>query len=206
MKEEEIASVGVTRSLASAVRMMSVEARSLYLELVVMYSLAPKGDVLLPPMAVVGTPAWNEILGLGLLGPSGDGIDLKHVSREQGVRKSKTTTVSARVMKVWEACSWRRVGKAKALSAIETAGKKVAREMFSGDPDAAAQYLADRAKAYSESLYVRTCPKFYLPHPATWFAQGRYEDSPAEWNRAHSNRDAPSTAYIPSETGGSSTW
>lgn len=44
----------------------------------------------------------------------------------------------------------------------------------------AAEFLLDRAKAYAEAV-KGTDPKF-IPHPATWFNDERFNESPEEWN------------------------
>lgn len=48
-------------------------------------------------------------------------------------------------------------------------------------------YLLDRATVYAACV-ARWTPdeRKYIPHPATWFNQGRYDDNPALWERESS--------------------
>ena len=67
----------------------------------------------------------------------------------------------------------RKVGKKAALKTIATVCKTI-------DPDD----LLERVEAFSEA--VAAWPekdKQYVPHPATWFNQGRYDDDQEEWRR-----------------------
>lgn len=91
---------------------------------------------------------------------------------------------------VWAVCGWRRVGRLAALRAIAQAGARLAAERFGGDVEAARAFLVNKAKAYSESRYVQTCPTRYRPHPSTWFNGGRYDDDPAEWARGYGDDKA----------------
>lgn len=78
----------------------------------------------------------------------------------------------------------RHVGKADAIKAI-------IRQVKRAQP-ASASYLLDRAKAYAAA--VAQWPedeKKYIPHPATWFNRGSYDDDPREWvkgNAAQTSR------------------
>lgn len=94
---------------------------------------------------------------------------------------------SQRTLKVWEACGWRRVGRRAALLKIEQAGMILASERFKGDKDAACAFLAERAQAFTDSPLAQSTPKQFLPHPATWFHEGRYDDDPSEWARSREN-------------------
>lgn len=101
---------------------------------------------------------------------------------------------SKRVLAVWDACAWRKVGRRAALVAIERAGAILAAERFKGDRDAACAFLSERAAAYSASPLVQSTDRQYLPHPATWFHDGRYDDDPAEWAKERTqdqNNDGP---------------
>jgi hypothetical protein len=70
------------------------------------------------------------------------------------------------------------VGRARALAAIRSALAIVVGR--NGVPDPAAWLLA-RVKAFAVSPAGRAGQ--YTPHPATWFAQARFDDDPAEWSR-----------------------
>ena len=63
----------------------------------------------------------------------------------------------------------RKVGKPGALKAIKAALKKES-----------AEFLALQTKKFAASPYVATKPEF-IPHPATWFNQERYNDE-ADWS------------------------
>lgn len=67
----------------------------------------------------------------------------------------------------------RKVGKEAALKAIMKALTHVPAAM-----------LESRIKAFAEcaSRYT-TKDRVFIPHPATWFNQGRYDDDPKEWLR-----------------------
>lgn len=107
----------------------------------------------------------------------------------------------ARVMGVWNACAWKRVGRQAALKAIAAASRRVAAERFQGDEDAACEFLRVRAGAFSVCRMVASTPVQYLPHPATWFNAGRYDDDPREWAKERQS-DGRESALIP--LGGSS--
>jgi len=94
---------------------------------------------------------------------------------------------SKRVLAVWDACRWRKVGRRAALLEIERAGGILAAERFGGDRDAACAFLTERASAYSDSPLVKSTAVQYLPHPARWFKGGRYDDDPAEWQRTRND-------------------
>ena len=63
----------------------------------------------------------------------------------------------------------RKVGKPGALKAIKAALRKES-----------AEFLALQTKKFAASPYVATKPEF-IPHPATWFNQERYNDE-ADWS------------------------
>ncbi len=67
----------------------------------------------------------------------------------------------------------RKVGKAKALTAIEKALTKI-------KEDNPAEWLLNRVKEYANSPAGNNGK--YTPHPATWFNQGRYYDDQSEWS------------------------
>lgn len=67
----------------------------------------------------------------------------------------------------------RKVGKEAALKAIAKAIKKVPSDQLL---KATRDYAAATARWPEDA-------KQFIPHPATWFNQGRYEDDPKEWER-----------------------
>lgn len=83
----------------------------------------------------------------------------------------------------------RKVGKAAAIKAINKAlhfiSGGVAEVPDRIDPHKTpADWLLDRVETYATA--VAKWPKEerkFVPHPATWFNQGRYDDDPAEWQR-----------------------
>jgi hypothetical protein len=71
----------------------------------------------------------------------------------------------------------RKVAKAEAIKAINVAIKAL--KAKHADP---AAHLLERVTAYADA--VATWPadrRQFIPHPATWIRQGRYEDDPAQW-------------------------
>lgn len=77
----------------------------------------------------------------------------------------------------------RKVGKQAALKAIAKAIKTVgAARLLSlvGDYDKAVSRWPEEDKKF-------------IPHPATWFNQGRYDDDPKEWQRG---KPAPKSQFI----------
>lgn len=46
-------------------------------------------------------------------------------------------------------------------------------------------YLRDRTKLFSDK--TKGCDRQFVPHPATWFNDGRYDDDPEEWSRIGRN-------------------
>lgn len=49
--------------------------------------------------------------------------------------------------------------------------------------DRAAVWLQARVQAYAASPLVESTPRDFIPAPAKWMADGRYDDDPAEWAR-----------------------
>lgn len=77
------------------------------------------------------------------------------------------------------ACYPRKVGKNAAIKAII----KAEREVRDGD-HGGWDYLLKQTRAYADA--VATWPaadKQYIPHPATWYNRGSYDDDPKEWQR-----------------------
>lgn len=73
----------------------------------------------------------------------------------------------------------RKVGKQDALKAIHKAAKVL---MKAGSTERDAYATLYRAvTAYAKSGEVTTRERQYIPHAATWFNKGRWEDDPAEW-------------------------
>jgi hypothetical protein len=82
----------------------------------------------------------------------------------------------------------RKVAKALAIKATEKAIARIARRGevdkhpdFAGDCHKAAKWLESRVIAYANSPCVTRTEKRYIPHPATWINQARFDDSDSEW-------------------------
>lgn len=72
----------------------------------------------------------------------------------------------------------RKQGRGAALKAIAAAAKKKP-----------ADYLLERTKAYAEAVAKwPSADREFIPHPATWFNQERYEDDPSTWERGKRQR------------------
>lgn len=69
----------------------------------------------------------------------------------------------------------RHVGKKAAIPKI----LKALRELTATHPDAA-HWLLTRVAAYAKA--VEHAERKYIPYPATWFHQGRYDDDDEEWS------------------------
>lgn len=61
-------------------------------------------------------------------------------------------------------------------------------------------YLLDRTKVYAACV-ARWTPdeRRFIPHPATWFNQARYDDNPALWSRSEAVIGTPVKAFISPE-------
>jgi len=69
----------------------------------------------------------------------------------------------------------RKVGKQAALKAIEKAHKSQYKTMW---------MLLQLTQAYAAAVAQwPAADKQYVPHPATWFNRGSYDDDPKEWQR-----------------------
>lgn len=75
----------------------------------------------------------------------------------------------------------KKVAKARALKAIQKAIGTIADRDFRGDAKEAAEWLKSRVELYVQSPQGRREDKTYIPHPATWFNDGRYDDDPCQW-------------------------
>lgn len=82
----------------------------------------------------------------------------------------------------------RKVAKDDALKAIGKAIQKIATEGatdqhagFHDDHEAAAAWLKERVRLYSQSPQGRRLDKDKIPYPATWMNAGQYADDPREW-------------------------
>lgn len=67
----------------------------------------------------------------------------------------------------------RKVGKQAAIKAIQKAARDVGADRL---------YKATLAYAEATTRWPEA-DKQYIPHPATWFSRGSYDDDPKEWER-----------------------
>jgi len=77
----------------------------------------------------------------------------------------------------------RHAGKKNAIRAI----KKAARHLVNSGCDEPFAYLLHAVSEYARSQFVQTTPVEFIPHPSSWFNQGRYDDDRSEWNRPYRN-------------------
>jgi len=86
----------------------------------------------------------------------------------------------------------RKVGRKAAIDAITRAIKRIGAEWKQVDHLSPNHLLLDKVKVYAS--YVALWPadeRNYVPHPTTWFNQGRYDDDPKEWERGKPIASAP---------------
>ena len=80
----------------------------------------------------------------------------------------------------------RKVGRVAALKAIARAAKVVQVERKC-DPTEARRFLYAATRAYARSPAGNNPDRSLIPHPTTFFNQGRYFDDPKEWQLGGSN-------------------
>ena len=86
----------------------------------------------------------------------------------------------------------RKVGKAKALKAIEAAVKRMVKGEAGNPPLTQREALVKLYRAvhaYAKSPAGTNPEKNWIPLPATWINQGRYMDDPSEWNVRYTSGD-----------------
>lgn len=76
----------------------------------------------------------------------------------------------------------RKVGVDAAIKAIDHKIRDIAVSRFNRDAGQAFAFLLERTKAFAESQKGNQ-DRGFIPHPQTWFNQGRFNDDPQEWNR-----------------------
>jgi hypothetical protein len=101
--------------------------------------------------------------------------------REEKTKDPKTQTPPAAAERVTAEDVYsaypRKVGKADAVRAIESAMRIID-----------APTLLAKVREYATSPLVGSSPPRFIPHPATWFRQGRWADDPAEWGQPYHDR------------------
>jgi len=89
----------------------------------------------------------------------------------------------------------RKVGKKKAMLAIEKALREIAKRDGMVD---AADWLLARVKEFAASPAGQAGA--YTPHPTTWMNHGRYDDDPKEWSRSDDGKAVRTGARKPPTT------
>ncbi len=89
----------------------------------------------------------------------------------------------------------RKVGRQAALRAIAKAIQVVADR---GIEDPAA-WLVEKVQAFAKSPAGNAGE--FVPHPSTWFNEGRYDDDPAEWSKVGQGKPEPVIVKRPVPTG-----
>jgi hypothetical protein len=97
------------------------------------------------------------------ISPKGDGSDIGKS------RKELNSDLSNKAETIYSHYP-RKVGKTAAIKAIVSAMKYESYEK-----------LLETVKIYAEKITWKE-PQF-IPHPSTWFNEGRYNDDPSEWNK-----------------------
>jgi hypothetical protein len=73
----------------------------------------------------------------------------------------------------------RKVGRAAAIKAINKVPSKWRDGGF-----AMRKFLLERTQSYAAAVAKwPAADKQFIPHPATWFNRGSYDDDPKEWSR-----------------------
>ena len=94
----------------------------------------------------------------------------KHRAAKQSATESTTESNQWDIEAVYEAYP-KKVGKPKALISIQKAVEKHGYSL-----------VLDRTKQYARAVTDKESQ--YIPHPATWFNQERFNDDPATWNNS----------------------
>lgn len=95
-----------------------------------------------------------------------------------GPTRSPTVITNKQIESIYASYP-RKVGKRKALVAIGCAARRLAAD---GNDDPAERLLA-ATREYAVCEYVKSSPASFVPHPATWFNQDRFNDDRADWDR-----------------------
>lgn len=77
----------------------------------------------------------------------------------------------------------RKVGKQKAIAAIEKALKTIQAEGFDENGTQPHEWLLGVVLKFAAACTKAGRDPKFIPHPATWFNQGRYDDDQKEWGR-----------------------
>jgi hypothetical protein len=112
--------------------------------------------------------------------------DARAKQKERDVRplKAKLAVLAAAIYheyprKVAKATALKEIG--KSITTVAKRGATDNHEAFNGDIDLAAGWLKSRTVLFAKSPQGRREDKTFIPHPATWFHRGQYDDDPSEW-------------------------
>lgn len=122
-------------------------------------------------------PCSREGEGEGLCAVNPDRKTTAAVTAPARVKPTACTEAQAREI---YAAYPRHEGRRAALAAICAAAARLA---AAGNTDPAG-YLLAAVTAYAASPRVKQGERKFIPHPATWFNQERYDDDRAEWQAA----------------------
>ncbi|HET7216355.1 MAG TPA: hypothetical protein VFL79_22395, partial [Terriglobia bacterium] len=144
---------------------------------------------------------------LEVLNPSFPQVEFE-VSGEGGAatgRKTKLTKLAEEIYHEYP----RKVARQDALKAIKRALCTIATDSsrdphFAGDHEKAASWLKRRVLLYANSPQGCRPDKTFIPHPATWFNGGRYDDDEQNWQYLSGGGDT--SAKKPARTNGRSGW
>ena len=123
--------------------------------------------------------------------------DSAAVASDSRLSKGKRAVLAAEVYAAYP----RKVAKAPALKAIQKAIVTIADRDFRGNLKAAAEWLKSRVDHYAQSPQGRREDKTYIPHPATWFNDGRYDDDPSQWAHVGQAKSAMDKHHLTVEPG-----
>jgi hypothetical protein len=104
--------------------------------------------------------------------------------RDASLLKAKLAVLAAPIYheyprKVAKAAALKEIG--KSITAVAKRGATDNHEAFNGDIDLAAGWLKSRTVLFAKSPQGQREDKTFIPHPATWFHRGQYDDDPSEW-------------------------
>lgn len=95
----------------------------------------------------------------------------------------------------------RQIGRQAALKAIRASLDRITAEARTLGLDPAAWLLARVEEFAACTARWPAADRKFIPHPASWFNAGRYDDDPAEWGRSQKNGGgvAPAAPFDPSQ-------
>ena len=108
----------------------------------------------------------------------------KQKERDASLLKAKLAVLAAAIYheyprKVAKPIALKEIG--KSITTVAKRGATDNHEAFNGDIDLAAGWLKSRTVLFAKSPQGQRKDKTFIPHPATWFHRGQYDDDPSEW-------------------------